>query len=171
MRVKMADPKPEAENVEAINPQVQMIKFIKIMLMMFVLILFAFGGMTFYLLKSMQNHTETVSQNLKVKSGKSGIAQKEGSEKEGGETAEKEEKGEKEEGHKEEAHKEEGGKEDKTASNDVSKPLYYKFSPSIVTSIAAKDQMRYLRVDVELVSKDKAMIENITNYAPLFAMS
>jgi flagellar FliL protein len=48
-----------------------------------------------------------------------------------------------------------------------SKPQFYKFKPSFVVNVPDRGQIRYLQVDVELMTRNPKMIENIEAYAPL----
>ncbi len=47
------------------------------------------------------------------------------------------------------------------------KPQFYKFKPSFVVNVPDRGQIRYLQVDVELMTRNPKMIENIEAYAPL----
>lgn len=49
----------------------------------------------------------------------------------------------------------------------VLKPQYYKLKPSIVVNIPGVDKSRFLQVDVELMTRNSAGIENVEAYAPL----
>jgi flagellar FliL protein len=56
---------------------------------------------------------------------------------------------------------------DKGNKSGVVKPQYYKLRPSIVVNIPGVDKSRFLQVDVELMTRNSAGVENVEAYAPL----
>lgn len=120
---------------------------LKILMIAVVLLVIMMGGATVAFLMSFNKEIGVLAENTKKLS--------------------KAEKNAKEKGNKSEAledTKEEGKEGAKVA---IVKPQFYKFTPSIVTNVMSKDQIKYIRIDVELMTKNESDLENIRNYGPL----
>ncbi len=74
---------------------------------------------------------------------------------------------------KPEEKKEETAKSEKTSEkpkkviDEKNKPQFYKLKPVMVVNITSADKSRFLQIDVELMTRSSASLENIEAFAPL----